>query len=240
MSWLSRTLKAVGLHIRTTLVAGVLIILPIAVTFLLLKFVFDFFDPVLKPVFEYAINRYTPGMGIIALVFIIYLAGVVTTHVLGRRMITLVHSMVEFIPVVRSVYRTARQATEVLSTVAPNDKFTSVVLVDFPGHGLKSIGLVTSQLQDHEGKPLLVVYVPTSPFPTSGFLVILSPEQVTPTDLPVDDAMKLIVSAGLLAPSRIGSPAYPFPTFQPPAGATFPTTGPRGRDQEADGTASNQ
>ena len=78
MSWLSRTLKAVGLHIRTTLVAGVLIILPIAVTFLLLKFVFDFFDPVLKPVFEYAINRYTPGMGIIALVFIIYLAGVVT------------------------------------------------------------------------------------------------------------------------------------------------------------------
>ena len=207
-----RALAALGLHIRSTLLGGMLVVIPLAVTFLILRFVFDFFDPLLKPVFEQAVNRYTPGMGIASLVVIIYLVGLVTTHVLGRRMIGLAHSMVDLIPVVRTVYRTARQATEVFSfsTVGPGGKFSSVVLVEFPGRGLKSIGLVTSRIKDQEGKPLLAVYMPTSPFPTSGFLVFLHENQVTPTDLPVEDAMKLIVSAGIIAPKNINSYPNPF------------------------------
>ena len=219
---ITTTLKNTGSHFRTTLVAGLLVIIPVVVTFLILKFIFDVFEPLLKPFFEDAADFYTPGMGIVALVIILYLAGLITTHVIGRRLINAGHRIVDFIPIVRSVYRTARQATVVFSTVNSNGKFTSVVMVDFPGNGLQSLGLVTARLKDRDGKPLLAVYMPTSPFPTSGFLVIVPEDRVTPTDMPVDDAMKLIVSAGLVAPERITT--YPNPLLFPPGTCGSPSS----------------
>ena len=203
MGWVGKILRTIGRHVRTTLVAGVLIIIPIVVTFVIVKFVFDFFDPLLKPLFEQFTDRYVRGMGIAALVVIVYIAGLVTTHVLGRRLIELGHSLVDQIPVVRGVYRAARQATQVFSTVNTNGNSGGVVLVDFPGNGLRSIGLVTGRLKDQHGNELVAVYMPTSPFPTSGFLIIMPEDRLTPTDLAVDDAMKLIVSAGVLSPERI-------------------------------------
>ena len=200
-------------HIKSTLVAGLLIIIPVVVTYWILRFVFDAFDPLVKPVFEEFSVNYKPGMGIAALVVIIYLAGLVTLHVLGRRMIRLAHAAVDMIPVVRTVYGTARQAMEVFTSVKAGGKFTGVVLVDFPGYGLKSIGLVTSRIKDQDGNNLLAVYMPTSPFPTSGFTVILPENQVTPTDIPVDDAMKLIVSAGIVSPEEIKAFPRSYGTF---------------------------
>ena len=244
MPWIIRVLKATGLHIRTTLLAGLAIIIPVGITFLILKFIFDFFDPVLKPVFNQFIDNYTPGMGIVALAIVIYLVGLVTTHVLGRRLINLGHSLVDRVPVINAVYRAARQATDVFSNA--NSKFTSVVLVDFPGYGLRSIGLVTSKLKDQDGNTLLAVYMPTSPLPTSGFLVILPENRVTPTDIPVDDAMKLVISAGVVAPEKINySPSF-LGNFTPPVGYPFTSGGiksPGGQaeqDHSSDSRDSNQ
>ena len=221
MSWLIKVIKAIGLHIRTTLFAGLVIIVPAGITFLILKYIFDFFDPVLKPIFTQFTDWYTPGMGIVSLAIVIYLVGLVATHVLGRRIIDFGHNVVDRVPVVNAVYRAARQATDVFSNVNSKGRFTSVVLVDFPGYGLRSLGLVTSRLNDQYGNTLLVVYMPTSPFPTSGFLVILPENQVTPTDIPVDDAMKLIISAGVVAPDKISSYSNFLENFTPPAESPF-------------------
>lgn len=203
MRWLARCLRSTGRHFRTTLLAGVVLFIPVAVTFVIFQFVFSALDPLLQPLFEQFISDYTPGMGIGALVVLIYLAGLVTLHVLGRRLLTIGHNIVDLIPMVSGVYRAARQATQVFSTVSADGKYTRVVLVEFPGYGLRSIGLVTGNIKDQDGNQLLAVYMPTSPFPTSGFLVLLPEDQVTPTDLPVDDAIKLIVSAGIVAPETI-------------------------------------
>ena len=243
MHWIGRTLKTFGKHIRTTLIAGILIMIPVAVTVLILRFIFEFFDGLLEPLLDQFID-YQIGMGIAGLAIIIYLVGLVTTHFLGKRLINLGNNMVDRIPVVSGVYRAARQATEVFSTVGSgvNGKFSSVVLVEFPGNGLRSIGLVTGRLKDQDGNPLLVVYMPTSPFPTSGFLVILPEDRVTPTDMAVDDAVKLIVSAGVMAPDRIvsyptavdGAPSQPVPPFaSPPPDQGDPLASP-------DNRASNQ
>lgn len=246
MSWFMRVIKATGLHIRTTLFAGLVIIVPVGVTFLILKYIFDFFDPVLKPIFTQFVDWYTPGMGIVSLAIVIYLVGLVTTHVLGRRIIDFGHRVVDRVPVVNTVYRAARQATDVFSNVNSKSKFTSVVLVDFPGYGLRSLGLVTSNIKDQYGNTLLVVYMPTSPFPTSGFLVILPENQVTPTDIPVDDAMKLIISAGVVAPEKISSYSNFLENFTPPAEYPFAPGGvksPRGEAEQshsADSRDSNQ
>ena len=240
-------LKNLGSHVRATILAGVLVTVPIGATFLILSFVFEVFDPLLQPVFEFFGVRFTTGMGIGALVIMIYLIGLVTTHVMGRRLIDMGHRVVDLIPVVRSVYRTARQATVVFSAVNSNGKFTSVVLVDFPGKDLRSLGLVTGKLKDQHGKALLAVYVPTSPFPTSGFLMILPEDRVTPTDMPVDDAMKMIVSAGIVVPQRIN--IYPNPLWASslerhsgdvPEQAEYQGDGSRGEDQLPDSLTSNQ
>ena len=241
MHRIGQTLKIVGIHIRTTLIAGILLIIPVAVTFLILKFIFDFFDGLLEPLLDRFID-YQIGMGIAALVIVIYLAGIVTTHFLGKRIIQLGNSCVDRIPVVSGVYRAARQATEVFSTVksSSDSKFSSVVLVEFPGNGLRSIGLVTGKLTDQDGTPLLVVYVPTSPFPTSGFLLFLPEHQVTTTDMAVDDAIKLIVSAGVISPERIVSHAYPVDGTLSSTVSPFPAPDQPEQVPTPDNRASNQ
>ena len=238
MLWIGRCLSTAGRHIRTTLVAGVLVVVPVAVTIIILRILFGFFDGLLKPFYDQFTDVFKPGMGIAALVLVIYLSGLVTTHFIGRRMIRLGHSIIDRVPVVNSVYRTARQATEVFSNIGSDGKFSSVVLVDFPGHGLQSIGLVTSKIKDKHGKTLLAVYMPTSPVPTSGFLVILPEDKVTPTDMPVDDAIKLIVSAGVMAPDRIN--AYPEVRDAHPADASLPSEVEAGASHPPDNRASNQ
>ena len=224
MAWIGKCFKVLGRHIRTTLIAGLLVVIPLVVTVVILKFAFEFFDTLLKPLYDQFSDVFRPGMGVAALVLVIYAAGLVTTQLLGRRFIELGHNLVGRIPVVSGVYRAARQATELFSKVSTDSKYGGVVLVDFPGNGLRSIGLVTGRLKDRDGNPLIAVYVPTSPFPTSGFLLILPDGQVTPTDLPVEDAMKIIVSAGIVVPERIVTnpdtfEGGPFPTgsspFQP-------------------------
>ena len=223
MSWASHIPRVFGLHVRATFVAGFLIALPVVATYLILRVLFDTLDPLLKDVLEEVLPRYTPGMGIIALLILLYLIGLVATHVMGRRLIGLGHGALDLIPVVSSVYRTARQATAVLSAVNnPNDSFSGVVLVDFPGYGLKSIGLITSRIQDQDGTPLLAVYMPTSPFPTSGFLVLLREEQVTPTDMSVDEAMKAVVTAGIMIPRNIMATPNTFKSAPCPPGFVVP------------------
>jgi len=252
--WIGNRLKATARHFRTTLIAGLLVIVPVGVTFLILKFVFDFLDPLLKPVFEEGISRYTPGMGIAALLIIIYLVGLVAAHVVGKRIVRLANNLVERIPVVNVVYKTARQAADVFSTSNPNGNLNTVVLVDFPGNGLKSIGLVTARMKDQDGNPLIAVYLPTTPFPTSGFLVFLPESMITYTDMTVDDAMKLILSAGIIAPDRINSypnpPAdsvpgqAPFKAAPTTIGFPFQAQGRAGQDHSSDNSsqrrASNQ
>ena len=246
MRLLGNGIRTLGRHFRASFVAGLLIMIPVVITWVILKFVFDTFDPLLEDAIQGAIGRwfhYTPGMGIVTLAIIVYLVGLVTTHVLGRRLIGLGHGLVDLVPFVRSIYSTARQATTVLSTVGSGSgdgQYTAVVFIEFPGYGLRSIGLVTAKIKDQGGETLLAVYVPTSPFPTSGFLVIMPENRVTYTDLAVDEAMKLIVSAGIVAPDKIASGPYTFggvPVVNVPAD---PPTGQATEVQNPDGNASDQ
>ena len=233
MSFLGKCISVFSTHIKSTLVSGLLLIIPLVITFVILRFVFGFFEDILKePLDRVVPGGYKLGMGIASLVVIIYLIGLATSHVSGRRMVTLGMGLIDMVPVVRSVYRTVHQATQVFSAVGSDGKLSSVVLVDFPGPELRSIGLVTSTLKDQDGKTLLVVYMPTSPFPTSGFLVILPEDRVTPTDIPVDDAMKLIVSAGIMAPESITS--YPNPVAKTPMAGSVISPPPEGQSVVGD------
>lgn len=192
-------LHGLVVHVERTLGAGILVVLPIGVTALILKFFFDLLDPLLQdPVLSKLPGPEIPGLGLLALVVLVYLAGLVTTQVLGRSMLDFGHRVLEFIPVVKSIYGTTRSAVEFLSN--SNDlPYSRVVLVAFPHPGMQSIGLVTSRMLDADGEGMLAVYIPTTPIPSSGFLVMVRAEDVISTDMTVEDAMKVIISGGLLA-----------------------------------------
>ena len=194
------------LHFQRTLGAGILVILPIGITVLVLKFFFDLLDPVLEP----AVNDLLPGppitgAGLIALIVLVYLLGLFAAQVIGRRLIAVGHRVMEVIPVVKGIYGTTRMAIEILSQNSngslngdgDEQQYTGVVLIDFPRPGILSIGLVTSTMLDSDGEEVLSIYIPTTPIPSSGFLVIVPAAEVTRTDMSVEDAMRVVISGGI-------------------------------------------
>ena len=191
-------LKKFLLHIRTTLIAGLLAILPIGVTLFVLKFFFELLDPILGPIFDLGNVRIFPGLGIIVLLILLYVVGIITTKILSARIVNLGHKLIERIPVISSIYSTTRSGVEILSGTQGFES-RGVVLVDFPRPAMKAIGLITAELGVLNGEPMVAVYIPTTPVPSSGFLIVVALSDVTPTDISVDDAMKIIVSGGILA-----------------------------------------
>ena len=191
-------LKRFFLHIRTTLIAGLLAILPIGVTLFVLKFFFELLDPILGPIFDMGNVRIFPGLGVIVLLILLYVVGIITTKILSARIVNLGHKLIERIPVISSIYSTTRSGVEILSGTQGFES-RGVVLVDFPRPAMKAIGLITAELGVLNGEPMVAVYIPTTPVPSSGFLIVVGLSDVTPTDISVDDAMKIIVSGGILA-----------------------------------------
>lgn len=210
-------LRRVESHLRTRFMAGLVIVIPLVVTYLVLRLLFGFVNGLIEPAARYLPNvpflsrfpLWLPALSIVLTAFVLYLAGVFYHTFVGRRLVALGHNLAERIPLVRIIYRATRQATEVFSGNHLR-QFSSVVLVEFPRKGIKSIGLVTGRIRDSAGEELLTVYIPTTPNPTSGYLILVKAEEVTETDMTVDEAMKIVISGGILAEEVIRTrPAKP-------------------------------
>ena len=185
-------------HLERTLGAGILLILPIGITALVLKFFFDLLNPILQPITDFLPGRQVSGLGLVALVLLLYLIGLVAAFVVGRKLIGVGHRVMEFIPLVKGIYSTTRAAVGMLSNT--NDhRYSGVVLIDFPRTGIKSIGLITSRMTDYNGVEMLAIYIPTTPIPSSGFLIIAPVAEVTLTDMSVEEAMRVVISGGVLS-----------------------------------------
>ena len=190
--------RRILVHIQRTLGAGILVMLPIGITALVLKFLFDLLDGILKDPLGLLPGPEIPGIGLAVLILGVYIVGIIAAHVVGRRLIGFGHRVLEVIPFVKSIYGTTRSAVELLSN--NNDsRYSGVVLIDWPRPGIQSIGLVTSRMIDTNGQEILAVYIPTTPIPSSGFLVMVAAKDVTHTEMSVDDAMKVVISGGILA-----------------------------------------
>lgn len=202
------TSRRLIVHFRAVLGAGLLVTLPIAITILVFKFFFDLLDPILQPLLQFLPGPRIPGLGIIALLVVVYAVGLIATQVVGRRLIDAAHQLMERIPVVRSIYGTTRSGVEMLSG-AKGQPYRGVVLVDFPRPGMKAIGLVTAYLGTLNENEMLSVYIPTTPVPSSGFLLLVPITETTPLDMSVDDALKIIISGGILS-GKIFGPEFDY------------------------------
>lgn len=200
-------------HLRRRLASGVLVLIPLAITLFVLNLVFTsltaFMLPVLRPWLDELPKQVLVSIALIATVLLVYLVGVITTHIVGRRLIHLGESILLKLPIVKSVYSASRQLVGAFST-STKAVFKAVVLIEFPRAGSLAVGFVTGTILNPEGKRLYRVFVPTTPNPTSGFLVMLPQEDIRFTDISVEDGVKIIVSGGILAPERYTERQTPF------------------------------
>jgi uncharacterized membrane protein len=191
-----------GKRIRGQFMTGLLVIVPIAASVLILVWLFTSIDNILQPIIRLIWGYTIPGVGFGATIILIYLAGVVARNFIGKRIIKWGDSVLNKVPVFRLLYRGIRQ---IMDSFAAPDKtgFMQVVLVEFPKKGMRAIGFITNEIIDREGKKQISVLIPTAPNPTSGFLQIVKEEELIRTQISVDDAVKMVVSAGRMMPAEV-------------------------------------
>jgi len=203
--------KKILKHLRTKIFAGILVILPLGITFLVLKFVFNSLDSILGPLIpEINVSLFDrvyhlPGVGLISFFFLLYLIGLITTNVLGRKLIGLGDRLFATIPVVKNIYTSSKQLTDAFSATRKGS-FRQAVFVEFPQEGNYVLGFVTNELTDLERQTKVTVFVPTAFVPPQGFLLFLPKEKVLPSQLTVEEAIKAIMSVGIVTPHTLSVP----------------------------------
>ena len=189
-------------HLRVKLLAGLFVIVPLVITYVVLRFLFSYMDGIFQPLLREALPFSIPGGGIIILVAIIYLAGLVGTNVIGNRIIKAGQRAILRVPIVSSIYATSKQLIDSFSGSQAHG-FTHVVMLEYPGPGLFTIGFMTGSTKNELGETLVLVYIPTAPMPNSGWVALVPRAKVYDTDLTPQAAMRMVLSAGIGGPATI-------------------------------------
>ena len=193
--------RRLGRSLRKQFLAGLLAIIPLGATVLILVWLFNSIDDILQPAIKLITGRSMSGVGFGVTILLIYLVGVIASNIVGRRIIKYGESLLSRVPLVRQLYIGLKQLVQGFS--APGEKgFIEAVLVEFPRKGVWTIGFVTNEESTQSGGKQLSILVPTVPNPTSGFLLIVREDEVIRTNIPIDEAVKMVISAG-----KVSSPA---------------------------------
>jgi uncharacterized membrane protein len=212
-------MKVVG-RLRTYFLAGVVVAAPIGITIWLVWWIVSLFDTWVKPLIPSVYNpdNYlpfeVPGVGLVVALIVITLIGALAANLVGRTVLHYWEYFLGRMPVVRSVYRAVKQIFQT-AFAKPGSNFQQVGLIEFPRGGAHVLVFVARELDSGElglvpGEPMYAAFMPTTPNPTSGFLFFLHKEEVKILDLTIEEAAKVVISAGLVTPDRLrGYPDVP-------------------------------
>ena len=202
-----------GARLRSYFLTGLIVVGPVAITIYVVWWFITLVDAWVKPLIppQYLPEHYlpfnVPGVGLIFGITGVMLVGALTANLFGRTLVTYSEMMLARMPIVRSVYRTLKQIFETVLS-KNGGSFKRVGLIEFPRRGLYAIVFLAGEppLEVEEkigdGKPMVTVFMPNGPNPTTGFIVFVQASELIPLDLSVEDAAKLVVSAGLVAPDQ--------------------------------------
>jgi uncharacterized membrane protein len=194
--------------IRNYLIAGLLIWVPIMVTVWVVRFIARILDqslllvpPTWRP--EALIGHYIPGLGVVLSLLLLFITGLLVRNLFGRQIVQGAESLIKRIPVVGSVYGGAKTFSETV-LADKGGSFKQVVMVEFPRKGVFSIGFITSEdLEEAQAKTaqdVTCVFVPTTPNPTTGFIILVPRDEVVRMDMTVDDAFRMLLTLGVVVP----------------------------------------
>lgn len=193
---------------RKYLIAGLLVWMPLGVTFLVIRAIVGLLDSTLLLLPEgyhpdQLLGIHIPGIGVLLAIILVLVTGMVVANFLGKRIILFWEQLLAKIPLVRSLYAAIKQIMEaVLSTDAQS--FRKVLLIEYPRKGLWSLAFMTSEnlgeVQSKTAKAVISVFIPTTPNPTSGFIIMVPSDDVVELNMSVEDGLKMIISLGVAVP----------------------------------------
>lgn len=194
------------------LITGVLIWIPLVITLWVLKLIVDTLDQsmLLLPQqwrTESFLGVHVPGLGVILTLVIVFATGVFATNFFGARLVQLWHAILHRIPVVKTIYSSVKQISDTLFS-SGGQAFRKALLVQWPREGMWTIAFQTGtpggDVVNHLRGDYVSVYVPTTPNPTSGYFMMVSRKDVIELEMSVDEALKYIISMGVVAPGQNG------------------------------------
>lgn len=209
---------------RRYLVAGILVWLPLGITLLLLRVLVGIMDTTLlllpkqyRP--EELLGFAIPGLGILLTILLLLVTGLLATNFIGSAFVGKWESLMDRIPVVRSIYSAAKNFAEIIFSDS-GSAFKKVLLIEYPRKGTYSLAFQTSaelgEVQSRTGEEVVSCFVPTTPNPTSGFIIIVPKKDITVLDMEVDEALKMIISLGVVVPEWRHDRSDELPLETPP------------------------
>ncbi len=194
--------------LRKYLIAGLLVWLPLAATVAIIKLMIDMLDktllllpPEYRP--ETLFGFSLPGFGVLLAIGVLLITGVFAANLLGRELVSIWENVLSRIPIVRNIYNAVKQISATVLT-SSGKSFRKVVMVEYPRKGIWSIGFLTNEHVelDSDGLDsfLIAVFLPTTPNPTSGFIILFRKDEVTELDMTVEEGFKFIISMGVVIP----------------------------------------
>ena len=197
--------------LKANLIAGILFLMPLVATYWFLSLLITWVDMSLlliprayRP--ENFLPFPIPGLGLILVFLVLFFTGLFVRNLLGRKLVALGERIMSWIPFVSKVYSAVKKLVETIFSTSTKD-FQRVVLVEYPRKGLYALAFVTGEatgeVQSKTARRCLNVFLPTTPNPTSGFYLLVPEEDVTPLEMSVEDAFKLLMSGGILSPDSV-------------------------------------
>ena len=198
--------------IKKNIIAGLLVTVPVSLTYIVLKFVITRIDALVVPVVSKIIGEkamenfngyFVPGMGFLILIFFIFFIGLLTTNFFGKKLFNFGELVLRKIPIVRVIYITIKKVVDTVSQ-SNESTFEKMALITYPRAPLKTLGIIVCDTPDSVSKnieePSVNVFVPTSPNPTTGFVIAVPIKDVDFLKMTVEEGLKMVISFGVVAP----------------------------------------
>ena len=197
-------------RLRNYLISGLLFWIPLILTIIVIKFFLEFVDGLIPqeylPEAVFNLETSIPGSGIILLLLIILITGILVTNILGRRLVALWERLLNRIPGFRNIYNILKKVSDTVLNTS-SQSFKKAFLIQYPSKGIWVIAFQSGDYRGEAesiiGEEIINLFVPTTPNPTSGFFVLIPKKDAFELDISVEEAFKLVISAGVVTPDSV-------------------------------------
>ena len=185
-------------NLRSKLLTGIITLLPLYLTYIVLKFFFKTLNDISEPILN-RLNIEIPFLGIFLTLLLVLSIGIAVTNFLGKKFFEIGEKIVKKVPLVSSIYLSIKQILDTI-TNSSTDEFKGTVYIQYPRKGLWTMAFISGESISESGEAFFHLFVPTTPNPTSGFFLMIPKEDAIKSNMSVEDGLKTIISGGLLAP----------------------------------------
>jgi uncharacterized membrane protein len=191
--------------IKKYFISGVLVVVPLILTYLVLKFLFETIDGILQPLIYRVLGYSVFGLGVFVTILLIILAGIFTRNIIGNKIYQLGDKIIVGMPIIRPIYSAAKQLIEAVSKPSM-ESFKEVVLVEYPRKGVYALGFISNRMNvetEDITNTMYSVFVPSTPTPVSGMVILFPKNEVITLNMSVEDGVKFLVSGGVASPDML-------------------------------------